>query len=487
MSPCKRDQVSTIRHRVGSHLMRWGLMAALAAVPAGLGVGCEGVDLSDVNTKLDVREEVERILSALFPDLTEAEIGELASDFSLEAVLSLKGEIEKIRDVAKKLSRALFVTAEERVEQRTKDLEPLNGGFPSTLTPVGLAAFYDEQKKEARVELSGVFSGESRIELAPADVSIVIEGAVQQHTLECLRAGTSVDIVFLVDITGSMSPVIGAVRRSLQSFVSAIVESHIQGTIGVVTFQDSVGVNVSFQELAPNGLERSPFFAPVAISDEEGVYELQRFITRLEANSGRDIPENLAGAVDFARNNVVGLTRSGAPNVVSDGKEDVPGVSAWPALNSQRQIFVAFTDAPFHSDSRTEANSSLVLGFKPRPVADIVRSLHKTGTTVHVSDPSWIDSSTSPDTANEELDSDFFALQTGGLGVDRVAGYSLVDLELVVVAKETGLLDIVLDGIVASTCTARLPLPSLSADARIELQLAHGTEQYTQSLEPIRF
>lgn len=486
MPPCNRSRAKALQHRVGSRVSRWGLLAALGTAPLALSA-CEGLDVPDASAKLDVSDEVERILSALFPDLTDEEIKELASDFSVDAVLSLKGEIEGIREVAKKLSRALFTTAEERVEERTKDLKPLNEGFPTTLEPVGLAAFYDEQGQEARIELSGVFSGRSAIELTQDDVSIAINGVVQPHTLECLRDGTSVDIVFLVDITGSMSPVIGSVRRSLVQFVDAIVASNIQGTIGVVTFQDSVGVNISFQELAPDDRERSPFFEPVPIGDPERVNELQRFITRLEANSGRDTPENLAGAVDFARNNVIGLTSSGIPNVVGDGKEDLSGVSAWPALKSERQILVAFTDAPFHADSRDERNSSLVAGFKPRPIADIVASLQESATTVHVSDPSWIDRTLTPSAESRDVDSDLFALATGGVGVDRVAGYSLVDLELVVVAEETGLLDIVLDGIVASTCTARIPLASLAADASIDIQLTHEAEQYTESLTAVRF
>jgi hypothetical protein len=119
------------------------------------------------------------------------------------------------------------------------------------------------------------------------------------------------------------------------------------------------------------------------------VEELVRFIARLQANSGADQPENLSGAIDFARNNVIGVTSKGAPNVIGDGIEDPKGVSAWPALTNPKQIFVAITDAPFHSDSRTPSNSSLLAPFKPRPILDILASLQRSSTTVHVSDPSW--------------------------------------------------------------------------------------------------
>jgi hypothetical protein len=84
-----------------------------------------------------------------------------------------------------------------------------------------------------------------------------------------------------------MTPVIKGVRESLSRFIDAIVASKIAGTIGIVTFQDTVGVNVSFQQPS-RGVERSPFFAPISTADAPKVQELQRFVARLEANSGRD-------------------------------------------------------------------------------------------------------------------------------------------------------------------------------------------------------
>jgi hypothetical protein len=218
------------------------------------------------------------------------------------------------------------------------------------------------------------------------------------------------------------------------------------------------------------------------------VAELERFIARLEANSGADRPENLAGALDFARNNVIGLTSKGAPNVIGDGVEDPRDVAAWPMFQNAKQIFVAFTDAPFHSDSRTPASSSLLAPFKPRPIADIVKTLQTTATTVHISDPSWVDETTEPTGAGSEVsvDADYWAMRTGGLGEDRVAGYSLVDLDLVVVAKDAGLLDILLDGVIGSSCSARFALPTLSADAKFDLHIELDSDSFSQTLTPIR-
>ncbi|HEY1532778.1 MAG TPA: hypothetical protein VGF76_02125, partial [Polyangiaceae bacterium] len=254
--------------------------------------------------------------------------------------------------------------------------------------------------------------------------------------------------------------------------------------------QDSVAVNVSFQEpLGASGYERSPFFKPVDIADSAGILQLQRFIARLEADSGADTPENLAGAIDFAQNDTIGLMTNGEPNVIGDGLEDPEDVAAFPKLNNARHIFVAFTDAPFHSDSRNASNSSLLTPFKPRPIATILKTLQAGGTTVHVSDPSWVDESVTPTGGPNEvdIDSDYWAIHTGGLGEDRVKGYSLTDLDLLVTAQDSGLLDILLDGIVASTCTARFPAPSLAANASFDLSVTHAGQTFASALIPSRF
>ncbi|HEY0464124.1 MAG TPA: hypothetical protein VGC79_07950, partial [Polyangiaceae bacterium] len=261
----------------------------------------------------------------------------------------------------------------------------------------------------------------------------------------------------------------------------------INGTRSMVTFQDSVGVNVEYQAPAPrSGYERSPFFSPVAIDDAAAIARLQRFISRLEANSGKDQPENLAGALDFAANNVIGSNGNGTPNVIGDGSNDPQDVAPFPKLSNARRVFVAFTDAPFHADSRDPRNSSLVAPFKPRPMANILKSLQLSASTVHVSDPSWVDERITPSGAASEVsvDADYWAVNTGGVGEDRAGGYSLIDLDLLVVANDTGLLDIVLDRVLASSCTVRFPLPSLAAGASFELELHGSTQTFTESFSP---
>jgi hypothetical protein len=273
--------------------------------------------------------------------------------------------------------------------------------------------------------------------------------------------------------------VIHGVRDSVGRFVDTIAETGVRGTLSVVTFQDTVGVDVRFQEPAPaEFLERSPFHPPVDIADPDGIASLESFIRGLEANQGADLPENLSGAVDFAHNNVIG-TIDGRPNVIGVGRDDPPGTRPFPTLKNRR-IFVAFTDATFHGDASRPGASSLDARFVPRRASEIAASLVQAGTVMHVSDPSWIDDGLTPSGAYD-VDADYFARETGGVGEDIVLGYSLVDLELVVVAEDAGLLDIALDRIIETACTYEVQ-GEVPAGASVDVTVTDGDRQTTRTL-----
>ncbi len=472
-------------------------VAALALAATLLPAACGPIDaVPDIDTDFgaagslidtgSLEDQVLKILRALFPDLSEDELVELKASLSLEDALALQAELEAVRDEVVEFSEDLFKTAEERVEERKTDLAPVNDGFPEGVEAVGRVCLYDQANAHGRVNLSGVFDGKESVLLTASDLTLTIGGQAQPFTLECLRDGSSVDVVFLVDITGSMSNVIHSVRNSVANFVDALQASGIEGTVSVVTFQDSVGVNTTFQEPAPsNDYERSPFFKPVSLADAAGVDSARAFINRLEANRGADASENLAGAVDFARNNVIGYMANGSPNVIGDGMQDPAGTEAFPKLTSDRQVFVALTDVTFHGDGHSASNSSLLAPFEPRDKADILKSLQETGTMVHVSDPSWVDGSLDP--TDGDVDADYWAAHTGGLGEDHVLGYSLVDLELVVVAEETGLLDITLDKIFESTCSLEFDATLATSDeVNLSIDLG-GTKQFETTLAVERY
>jgi hypothetical protein len=455
----------------------WGALGLVMSL-AGCSVGGAIDDAKGI--EVDASVDVSAILRELFPKLTKAELAELAASFDLETVLKLKTELEAARREASEFSAELFTTCEERVATRKTDLESKNNGYPTALEAIGGGAFFSSQSGEVRVELSGLFSNQTSYSFGAADVSVELDGVAQTPEVSCLAGGDSVDLVFLVDVTGSMSNVIESVRSSLLSFVNALESSGLDGTISIVSFQDTVGEQVSFQELEKSGFERSPFIAKKAISSASQISEVERFIAKLEANRGADAPENLAGAVDFAQNSVIGLRADGSANVIGDGVQDPVGTAAFPKLESKRQVFVAITDVTFHADSRDASNSSLEREFEPRPLSQIVASLHRSGTVVHVVDPSWVDESVEPtgSASERDLDADYFAKVTGGVGEDKVVGYSLTDLELVAVADKTGLLDISLHDILKGSCRLSFPAVEVAAGAEVSVSVNAGGEVF---------
>ena len=426
------------------------------------------------------------ILRALFPGLSEEELLSISVDLTLDEIIELNNELLETRKSAIAFSSSMVSTSWKTVEARDAAYATGETPYPIEVAPVSSAAFYMEATEDISIQLSGIFRDTQPVVITNDNLVISVDGNVQDTTTTCLNQGETVDIVFLLDVTGSMGGVIASVRDTIIRFIDAIETSGLKGTISLISFQDSVGVNISFQELVPDRYtERSPFFKPVPINNPGRVESLRKFVNTLEANAGLDAPENLAGAIDFARNNVIGYTSDGYPNVVGDGIEDPPFTAPFPTLTSDRQVFVAFTDAPFHSDSRNATNSSLTSPFVPRYIQEILSTLNRTGTVVNVSDMAYSDFSVMPTGAPDEafIDADYWAIQTGGIGEDFAPGYSITDLDLVVAGTEPGLLGISLDKILQSTCHVDFNT-SLTVDSQISLTLSEGGETFEQILTP---
>ncbi|MFO0635335.1 MAG: hypothetical protein U0168_21005 [Nannocystaceae bacterium] len=337
---------------------------------------------------------------------------------------------------------------------------------PSTLT-----SFHD-------VPLSG---------LGPDNFALSADGtALAPSRVTCSgNDATPITVIFAIDVTGSMSPVIAAVRDSLVDFVDASVALGLHGKVGVVTFQDTVGVDIGFEDCS--GVdgpipERSPFFAPVPLDDADQVEQLRGFIGALHADGGADLPENLAAAVDFATHNVIGYTDGGAPNVIGEGDDDPPWTSPWPldALEGL-VVVIAVTDATFH-DAQTHS-LSLRPDFRPRALPEIVAELGPV--IVNSVDPALLDAERDIDALPEEVDADFWPTYTGGFGVDRwkVSAFgieesvSLFDLELLLLGG--GLLEIPLAPALAATCVLEAPLAQIPEHVRVDITHELGAVSYT--------
>lgn len=447
--------------------------ASLPGDPVRLGSPTDGPS----TTPVDAEELALGILVSLFPHLSEDELRELAASLSLEDLLTLQAELAPAIERAREESEEY-----EDAVRALGDFPPPPAVCPETVEPLGRACLALDG--QVSVQFSGVYSGQTAIDVAAdATVSVSVDGTVVEGVLQCIGSDETVDVVFLLDITGSMGSIIGAVRDSLVEAIGAIEASGIAGTVSVVTFQDTVAVNTSFQELAPpNDYERSPFFPPVSLTDAEGLEALRDFVRHLQADGGNDAPENLVAALDFARNNVIGGTAR-APNVV-DGRNDPAGTEPFPELPSKRQVFVALTNTHAHADDRDETNSDLLPEFVPRDLDVVLATLHETGSVVHVADPRKIWLLGVAEGAS--FDTDVLARMTGGLGEARFTteqgvDYSTFDLDAIV---GLGLDALRLEQILGSSCRYTFAA-ELDANAEVELRIEADGEVFAE-LVPVQ-
>lgn len=133
-------------------------------------------------------------------------------------------------------------------------------------------------------------------------------------------AVTNVDIVFVIDATESMTPIIDTVKGFAMSFYDEVIEGLKKFNKGANQFRIKVIVFRDYYCDGPYAMEESDFFY---LPDENE--EFKEFISKIEAKGGGDTPENALEALALAMRS----------DWVREG-------------NSKRHAIVLFTDAPAH-------------------------------------------------------------------------------------------------------------------------------------------
>jgi hypothetical protein len=175
----------------------------------------------------------------------------------------------------------------------------------------------------------------------------------------------AVDLVFCIDVTGSMRPILDQVKKNALSFYDDVQKNltakgknvdHLR--VRVVAFRD-----VLHPEEVP--LEESPFFA---LPDEQGAYSA--FVNRLSPAGGGDIPESglqalaLAIESDWTR---VGDRRRQVIVLWTDAEAQPLDVGAVPAELSERvpADFSALTDMWENEQGKMGINTKRLILFAP--------------------------------------------------------------------------------------------------------------------------
>jgi hypothetical protein len=160
--------------------------------------------------------------------------------------------------------------------------------------------------------------------LQPSDApttSAAVEPSIAQTSMAAPRGlSYSVDIVFCIDVTGSMTPILDAVKNNALGFYDDVQTNLTAKGKNVAQLRVRV---IAFRDFVADGdaaLEESPFFT--LPSERAGFSE---FVNGLIAQGGGDAPESGLEAVALAVN------------------------SPWTTTGDRRrQVVVVWTDQPAH-------------------------------------------------------------------------------------------------------------------------------------------
>jgi hypothetical protein len=157
--------------------------------------------------------------------------------------------------------------------------------------------------------------------VAPAAPAASTAAAAPQSSLAAPRGlSYAVDIVFCVDVTGSMTPILDAVKANALAFYDDVQTNLTEKGKNVAQLRVRV---VAFRDFVADGeaaIDESPFYT---LPDERGAFA--EFVNGLIAQGGGDAPENGLEAVALAIN------------------------SPWTTVGDRRrQVIVVWTDQPAH-------------------------------------------------------------------------------------------------------------------------------------------
>ena len=139
------------------------------------------------------------------------------------------------------------------------------------------------------------------------------------------------DIVFLVDVSGSMSPCIDALRRNIEAFIDSLSQGDANNAAPV---RDWRGKVVGYRDIEAAESEGMPWIVDNAFVRDAGALKAQ--LGTLQAGGGGDEPESLLDA----------LYKVASMAAVPKGSQsEDPG--KWRYRSDAARVVIVFTDASF--------------------------------------------------------------------------------------------------------------------------------------------
>jgi hypothetical protein len=162
-------------------------------------------------------------------------------------------------------------------------------------------------------------------ESAPADV------AAPPNVQERPKTKGVADIVFLIDVSGSMSPCIDALRRNIEAFIDSLSRGDANNAAPV---RDWRGMVVGYRDIEAAQTEGLPWIVDNPFVRDAGALKAQ--LGTLQANGGGDEPESLLDA----------LYKVASMEAVPKGSQ-TEDPAKWRYRSDAARVVIVFTDASF--------------------------------------------------------------------------------------------------------------------------------------------
>ena len=217
------------------------------------------------------------------------------------------------------------------------DMEHSDGPAPGTSgTPSSTdAAVPTESSPGMPVDPAETATPDAPVADVPAEAvppaSAPVEAAAPLSVQERPKTKGVADIVFLIDISGSMAPCIDALRRNIESFVDSLSRGDANNSAAV---RDWRGKVVGYRDVEAAQSEGLPWIVDNTFVRDAGALKAQ--LGALDANGGGDEPESLLDAL---------YTVAAMEAIPKGSQSEDP--AKWRYRSDAARVVIVFTDASF--------------------------------------------------------------------------------------------------------------------------------------------
>lgn len=173
-------------------------------------------------------------------------------------------------------------------------------------------------------------TSEVSAQVAPTE-SMPAEAAAPPNVQERPKTKGVADIVFLVDVSGSMSPCIDALRRNIEAFIDSLSQGDANNAAPV---RDWRGKVVGYRDIEAAQAEGLPWIVDNSFVRDASALKAQ--LGTLQANGGGDEPESLLDA----------LYTVASMEAVPKGSQ-TEDAAKWRYRSDAARVVIVFTDASF--------------------------------------------------------------------------------------------------------------------------------------------